>query len=375
MIVYIFGFILTIYFAYHSHLCYKNYCDKKEKYINHEISHSKVIETKRKYILLLILAILPLGLISGFRYGLGTDYFFTYSPNFYRILNGEFVYSELGFNLLNKFIQLFSKKDTALFLVTSLIFSVLLVKTIVKYSNNVLFSFIVVFISCIYFISLNNVRQSIASIIMLASFPYFLKNDTKKVIICCLCGMIFHYTSIVILIAYIICHIKFFQRNFLFFCLATIISLPIMSLIFKQIAMHTKYYYYFISDFNNNRRTLVLILYNLLFFILFMLRMYKYRLKDRKCHIFLMMQFFALWLSLLSLFIPISEMISRLVNFFLVFQVLSVPYMGLKTNYKSNRVAFNVIYITAYSTYMIYYIVYLGYHSVLPYVSIFGIAN
>lgn len=373
MIVYVIGFILTIYFAYHSHSYYRVYCNNKEKYLNNQVTLYKVKESKRTYLLFLLLAILPLGLISGFRYGIGTDYFYTYSPNFYKILNGESPYSEFGFNLLNRIIQLFSHKDTALFLVTSLIFSVLLVKTIIKYSNNVIFSFVVVFISCIYFISLNNVRQSIASIIMLASFPYFMKRDTIKVLLCCLIGMVFHYTSIIILIAYIACHIKFIQKHFLLFCIAAIISLPILALVFKQIASHTKYYYYFISDFNNNRSTTILILYNFIFFALFLIRMYKFRLSDKRCHIFLMMQFFALWFSLLSLFVPISEMISRIVNFFLVFQVLAVPYMGLKTNFKSNRLAFNAIYITAYSTYMIYYIVIMGYHAVLPYYSIFSL--
>lgn len=374
MIVYIFGFILSAYFAYYAHSFYLSYREKKNDYQQNQCSLLSVKKIKRKYILLLILAILPIGLIAGLRYGVGTDYFYTYSPNFYKILNGESPYSEFGFNLLNRVIQIFTHKATALFLVTGMIFAILLVKTIVKYSNNVLFSFLVAFISCIYFVSLNNVRQSIASIIMLAAFPYFIRKDTLKVILCCLLGMIFHYTAIIILIAYIVCNIRFIQKNFTCFCILSIVLIPIFAIVIKEVAMTTKYAYYFVSEFNNNRSTTIMILYNALFFVLFYLRMYHYRLSDRKCYLFLLMQFFALWCSLLSLFIPISEMISRIVNFFIVFQVLAVPYMGLKTKFKSNRYAFNMIYVTAYSAYLIYYIVIMGYHAVLPYQSIFSMA-
>lgn len=374
MIVYIFGFILSAYFAYYAHSNYLLYCNKKKNYDNEICSLSSVRKQKHKYIAFLILAILPLGLISGFRYGIGTDYFYTYSPNFYKILNGEYPYSELGFNLLNKFIQIFTHKDTALFLITGILFAILLIKTIVKYSNNIFFSFLVAFISCIYFISLNNVRQAIASAIMLAAFPYFIKKNTFKMILVTLFGMIFHYTALVIFFTYLLSNIKFVKRKFVFLCILSIVLLPIFALIFKEIALHTKYAYYFNSAFNNNKTTRVMILYNALFFVLFLLRMYRYRYEDRRCYLFILIQFLALWFSLLSLFIPISEMISRLVNFFLIFQVLSVPYMGLKTKFKSNRLAFNTVYITAYSVYMIYYIVIMGYHEVLPYVSIFSMA-
>lgn len=374
MIVYIFGFLLSANFAYYAHLNYLSYSKKKSEYNNVGDSLATIRKFKHKYILFLIFSILPLGLISGLRYGIGTDYFYTYSPNFYKILNGEFVYSELGFNLLNKLIQIFSHKDTALFLVTGILFAALLIKSIVKYSNNIFFSFLVAFISCIYFISLNNVRQSIASVIMLAAFPYFIQKKTLKMVFVTLCGMLFHYTAIVIFFTYILSNIKFVRKNFIFICVLSIIILPIFAQVFEEIVMHTKYAYYFNSSFNNDRSTRVLILYNALFFILFLFRMYRYRFSDRKCYIFILVQFLAFWLSLLSLFIPISEMISRLVNFFFIFQVLSVPYMGLKTKFKSNRIAFDIVYITAYSAYMIYYIVIMGYHEVLPYISIFSLA-
>lgn len=373
MIVYILGFVLTAFFAYYAHRYYLSFCEKKIKYKEHTCSLNVLKSTKRKYILFLLIAILPLGLISGLRYGVGTDYFYTYSPNFYKILNGESPYSEIGFNLLNRFLQLFTHKDTILFLFTGILFSFLLVKTIVKYSNNIILSFVVALISCIYFISLNNVRQSIASVIMLASFPYFVKKETWKVVLCTILGIVFHYISFIILITYIICNVKFVRKNFTILCVLSVAMLPIISMIFEAVMMHTKYYYYFVSDFNNNNKTTSMILFNSLFFILYFVRMNRYRMTDRKCYIFLVIQFLAFWFSLLSLFVPISELISRIVVFFVTFHVLSVPYMGLKTQYKSNRLAFNCVYISSYTAYMVYYIIILGYHAVLPYQSIFGL--
>ncbi|MDE5867568.1 MAG: EpsG family protein, partial [Anaeroplasmataceae bacterium] len=229
------NYIFTAISVYGIYIYYKIY--GKEQTVSEELltTYRVVKDHKKIYIAFMALAILPLFLIAGLRYGVGTDYFYTYSPNFYKILMGESPYSEFGFNLLNRFIQLFTKKDTGLFLVTGFIFAFLLVKTIIKHSENVLLSLIVVLISCIYFVSLNNVRQSIVSVIMLAAYPYFVKKETIKLLICCLCGMIFHYIAVAIFLVYIVCYFKIIQKYFPIICLLCIVSIPVISIVLKEI--------------------------------------------------------------------------------------------------------------------------------------------
>ena len=62
---------------------------------------------KKWYILFLILAILPLSLVSSLRWGIGTDYFYTYYPDFYRIIVGFKPYKEMPFIWLNLLISYF----------------------------------------------------------------------------------------------------------------------------------------------------------------------------------------------------------------------------------------------------------------------------
>lgn len=365
------NYIFTAISVYSTYIYYKIYGKEQTIEQEHLTAYSVVKDHKKIYILFMILAILPLFLIAGFRYGVGTDYFYTYSPNFYKILMGESPYSEFGFNLLNRIIQLFTKKDTGLFLVTGFIFSFLLVKTIIKHSDNVLLSLVVVFISCVYFVSLNNVRQSIVSVIMLAAYPYFVKKETVKLLICCLFGMIFHYIAVAIFLVYIVCYSKLIQKYFPIICIVSIICIPVISIVLKEILMHTKYNYYFTSQFYNHKSTIVLVLYTSFFFISFYLGLRSYRMNDRKSFIFLVFQFLAVGISLVSFFIQASEMISRIAQFFLIYQVLSVPYIATKLKNTNYRFMFVSVYIEAYTIYMVYYIILMEYHEVLPYVSIF----
>ena len=56
----------------------------------------------------LYLSALPLFLISALRFGIGTDYFYTYYPGFRVIANGGHMHFELLFHWLVKFIAIFT---------------------------------------------------------------------------------------------------------------------------------------------------------------------------------------------------------------------------------------------------------------------------
>ena len=62
-------------------------CKSNKHSFNLKISNS--ITFKCKFNIWAILAIIPLMLIAGFRYGVGQDYFYTYVPIFQEVLNGD----------------------------------------------------------------------------------------------------------------------------------------------------------------------------------------------------------------------------------------------------------------------------------------------
>ena len=71
MLWYIICFVLTLFFAYYSKRGYVRYT-KRQTLVN-------LID----YYGYFILALIPLTILGGIRYDVGTDYMFTYYPNFF----------------------------------------------------------------------------------------------------------------------------------------------------------------------------------------------------------------------------------------------------------------------------------------------------
>ena len=375
MIVYLTAFLFTILFASAAASNYRKWNrrlvataegDKPRVY-----SAELLRDFRQKYHIFFFLAFLPLFFVAAVRYDVGTDYFYTYIPNFYSILEGASPYSEWGFNFLNRFLQLFTRNAQWLIVVTSFIYSFLLVRTIVRYSEDAAVSVAVLLFSCLYFAALNNVRQAIASVIVFAAFPYIVKPCFWKFCLCILCAMLFHWSAIVMLVPFLVVRIRFIRRYFLFFALLGMFALPVICSVAEMLLRNTKYAYYFVSDFNNGRATTVNIVYHLFFFLFACGFCYKVRMKDERAYVLLVMQYLAFWVSSVSIFIRISEMIMRTALFFQIFQILLVPHCCALQKTPLRKFAVVGTYVLLYGVYMIYYIVLKNYHSVLPYHWIF----
>ncbi len=364
MIVYFVAFFLTIAFA---NLAASHYRAWKALCVVQKGS-VRCENERLKYFAFFLLAVLPFFLVGAVRYDVGTDYFYTYIPNFYKILEGDdSVYSEYGFVLLNKFIQLFTDNAQWLIAVTSLIYAAILVSTIVKHSESITVSLVVLLLSCIYFASLNNVRQAIAVVIVFAAFPHIEKGHFGKFCLYILCALLFHFSAIIMFIPYFVINVKHLRRHFIAFCVVMTLMLPLLCKATEIALMNTKYAYYFQSDFNNGRATTVNIIYHLFFFLYACCFCYRERLTNKRAYLFLVMQFFAFWVSACSLFIRISEMIMRTVLFFQIFQLLLIPHCFAMQKTKEQKFVVLGVYVVLYTIYMVYYIILKNYHAVLPY--------
>lgn len=372
MFFYAIAFTLSAFFIYFANEYYK------KQFLNLVLLNGKTACIKasnnKKYILFEILAFLPLFLVSALRYGIGTDYFFTYVPNFFKILQGEsFVYTEIGFILINKFIQLFSTNYQWVFVITSFVFCAFFINSATKYSNNAVISVFVLFISCVFFISLNNVRQAVAAIIIASSYPYIAKGNAITFAFFIFCAIIFHITAVIMLIPFAIINIKAFKKYFEAFACIALFSLPIICKIFVALLKNTKYYYYFLSHFNSGDVSYITIAYHLIFFLVAYFILKDKINFDNKAFALLIMQYFALFVSCAGLFIKIPEMITRIALFFQVFHLFLVPYCLEKAKTFKLKACLCFGYTGLYLFFLSYYVVILGYYEVLPYKWIFQI--
>ena len=371
MVVYIITFLITSIFLYLARRYYVSYCNYKDYYIDYRTVNNikRYHDYYIRYVITISIAILILGTVTGLRSSdVGTDLNYTYFPNFYKILHGSMnEYTEIGFTYFNKFIQLFSSNAQTLTFVTSLIFAGSLSRISVKYSRNVFISLLAVFLSTIFFVSLNNVRQSLACIIMLEAYPFIVDNKLVKFIITVLIASIFHITALLMIPIYFVVNNKFIRKYLLTCAIVGTILIPIIAKLALILISHTKYNYFLISEFNNGESNKLNILYGFIYLVLALYCLYKERNVKKEGYVLLCMQFFNFWVSFLSLFIPVSEMISRIANYFIAYHIIMIPYIYNREYSKKGKIAILAFYTLTYGAYMIYFIVLKGYHQVLPF--------
>lgn len=372
MTVYLIAFSLTLLFSSPAASYYRKWKGALSNGVETKQKRANATDLHLKYDLFFFLAFFPIFFIAAFRYNVGTDYSYTYIPNFLRILRGaQNVYSEPGFILLNKLVMLFTKNPQGIIVVTSFFYAYFFMRTIVRYSESAPISVLVLFLSCLYFASLNNVRQAVASVIVFAAYPYLKNGDFVKFCLCILGAMIFHWAAVIMLVPFVFINSKFLRKHFFFTIVALIVLLPAACKILASVLAKTKYNYFFVSEFNNGRPTLRNIVYHLFFFALSFLMLFKRRNEDKAAYLLLVMQFLAFEVSCVSLFIRISEMIMRVTMFFQIFQVFLIPKLCSIPKNSLLKGLVLCTYSFLYGLYLIDYIVIKNFHAVLPYQWVF----
>lgn len=152
-------------------------------YLNSKTKSISTTITITKKGIRLFLAFVILFLFSALRYGVGTDYFYTYAPGYIILRNGiyQYNYYEPAFKLLNLLCIHFSSNYQWIFVTTSFITYAFLFVTIRKYSIAPKISFLVYFLTSMYFNSLSNIRQAIAMTICLLAFEFLINSNQKMI--------------------------------------------------------------------------------------------------------------------------------------------------------------------------------------------------
>lgn len=353
MMVYIIAFVLSWIFA-------KIYIYNKEKYLNTKCKLSKKLLVGASFLLM----IFPLWFISAFRYDVGTDYFNTYVKYFEHTKLGWKPYSEVLFQGLNDLLVYLNCDVVWLFIITSFVFLFFIFKTIVKNSENIFQSLIILFVSSIFFSSLNNVRQYVGLAIGLYGL---MSTKNVKAIIFIIIGSMIHMSVILFLPFIFLKKLVFNKSSIIILTIFLLMSSPILCYIIRVILMNTKYNYFI--NIENSGYPLLYIIVN--FIILFFSLLY-FKNKDEKMSFLVLMQIFSCVFCLCSMFLQNEELWMRIIRITSIFQILLIPKLCTSIKYRLDRRVVFFSILTAYGIYTIYTVYLMGGLAVFPYTFVFG---
>lgn len=317
------------------------------------------LQNKNK--LFLLITFFELFFISGFRaWYIGNDTtvyvnFFSYAIDNYDL---SLSYMEKGYILFNKVLSSFTDNPQAILIVTSFCILGVIVCFIEKYSKFVLLS-ILLFVILDFSTTLNIVRQYMALIIVLLGFPFVVKRQFIKFLLCCLLAITFHKSAIVAIAWYFIYPLNIKIKNVSAILIITIFIFvfiaPFLDTIFQVLGRYENYVGNRLMGEEIKKASIMKTLINFMVFIFcFFSYFFVYKRKCNNNKLFIINPQFLLISSLLALsaqFISIrGTIIERIAMYFSFFNIISIPAF---INCYSKNIKFVLIFIVV-SLFIIY---------------------
>lgn len=315
----------------------------------------------------IILSAMPLFLIAALRYGVGTDYFYTYMPYFNLLEAGiDPKNKELLFKLLNQTIIFFNGSGQWVFVFCGLMFTYFSYSQIFKDSPYPWLSILLLFGMTYYFISLNAVRQMVGASILLYSIRFIESKNLKKFLLCVLAAAGFHYSCGLFMIAYLAAKLKLnLIKSIILSTIFLSFFLLVKDYVLDTIRL-TSYGWYLGSNFDNGKVgffTLAIQFAVFLFSSVNSNLTYEYR-------IYLNLQLISLLLATISSVIVLLERVRWL---FGLPSIILLPLAISNIQNKRERLIIGALIAILFSLYAFYTIGINNGHEVLPYMTIFEI--
>lgn len=304
------------------------------------MAKSKAKSRKIK-IILLILAAVPMFLVSALRYNVGTDYGKRYVLDYTMLQNGEEVTNlEIGFKIIDYICLIFTTEPELLFIVTSLIVISLFFEVIYKKSSNPILSVIIFFLGGYFFGTLNLVRQYIAIGFVLLGYQFLTGTNTKKgyilFTICAVIAFLMHSSSIVCFAIMFLTRKNIINIKWVLpvSALILILNKNIMTIL-APIIKNTRFNIYLTGKFAQGDLSIITIAENLIVYLWFSIIYYYEKKQNRKLEkegiTLLNIQGITLLLSVSGV---VHTQFMRIMIYFSAFQILSIPYFFNITNYE-----------------------------------------
>lgn len=344
--------------------------------------------------ILLILAAVFIAIFAGLRYGVGTDYFFTYQPEYESILNNQPSYQK-NFDIGVYAILWICAKTRlgfqfALFVISFITFLFFFLG-INRFSNKdnkflIIGCFLTLFLY--YQLSYNIVRQVLAMSVLFyfASIDLTVEKKTKSTyvreIILLIAAVLFHKTSVIFMIIYLFKNF-FSQKKYLW--LQIIVLVAAVFLIMRNEMFGPVLDLLKLSSFksylkNVNLQLTIGYLIRMIPFILFVMLLLRGQVcKDRTTYFFVFMWVLGYLLRLLaynadndvSTYIPAAAAADRISMYFLIFQIyLYATAISSKSSTNFDKVLKATVFVSVIA---LWYFdnIYLGRNATLPYTTFF----
>lgn len=206
--------------------------------------------------------------LTGFRYGVGQDYFYTYVPYFESVKAGILLPdSEIGFYALNWVVSRFTDNPTPVFLVCSIVFFGCTYAAIMRLSSHPVMSVFLIFGMSYLFIFMNAMRQMMAVSVLLYSMQFIEDRRPALFTACVILAASIHISSLIFIVAYILPLITInIPICLALVCLSTIFKSQIAGVL-NSIILRTQYAGYVGSVFDTGETGNVVIALNLVVLI------------------------------------------------------------------------------------------------------------
>lgn len=326
----------------------------------------------------LYLSALPLFLISALRFGIGTDYFYTYAPGYNVIASGGHMHFELLFHWLVKIITMFTSNYQWLFVVTSFLFIFIVYNTLYRVSKNIPMALVIFFLSYVYFISLNNIRQALASAFILIAIRCLIEDKVWKYIFFCIVAGLIHQVAFISL-AFIIVKIKKINISVWWQMVGTAIGMVLIRFgakyIIKLISMIPRLNLYFnleeLLKYTNRTISTKFILLNIVIFLIYLIieQTEDGFVADTDWKISKWAQTFYLLICAADGIVPATYRILRVIIFI---QYLTVPNAIEHCKDERHKWMYYILVVIAFVL-MFLELYFAGSEQVFPYVSIFDV--
>lgn len=346
--IYIFAFLISLILVWAS-----NHSKKEAKLISYWIGA------------------LPLTLLSAFRYNVGTDYFNTYESGFIAIKNGFNIDGyDWGFTELNKFILLFTQSPQWLFIITSIIISFFIFKTIQNNSENKVLSLYIYFCGGMYFMGMNQLKQFLGMSICLYAIGLFNKKKYTPFFIAIIIAGLFHSVNFIFFLPFLLPQIPIIRRLTHPVYVSSIligtylIAHIIITFFFNDILVFTRFYdRYNNSYFAEPNFSLAYFIMNLYVLSLFF---FSYR-QNKQNKTFLLLYIFKILSTFLVLLSGEMMIIARLSDTYLIADILAIPYALSKITNKYLKFILLIGILLLYGYYWYWSILSLNNHTCFPY--------
>lgn len=339
------------------------------------ITISKLIEATIGYekntTLKVFVALLPLTLVSIFRYDVGWDYIKIYTNGFYYVGKYNLAwFTEKGFLLIIKLLYTVFGNPISLFVLFGILTSYFFALCCKQYVNNYKYMHIFIlmfFITRTYFMSLNIIRQSLAILIILYALHYIKEKKFLKYLIFILLAFEIHFTSIVYLPLYFVLNKRLNNKKNILLLLLLVPCLFGTLFIF---AMKTKYINYFTSMFGNDGgivfselliATIVLLIRNFL--------VNKNARWNNMDTIFFNTNLISFTISLMTFILPLGD---RMIWYFSMTNIFYIPYLIKNIDNRNIRFVAGITIISCLLLVCILQTFWKDSYSILPYQTIFN---